>query len=89
MGVNGVLLGPYNTHPGSLKPDSREPETETGKLETEKRVHGIHDPLETGLQSVPRSLVAPLNRGRRIEELLLLQWYTIKSFKKGRKWSWF
>ena len=36
-------------NPGSLKPDSRDPETETGKLETEKRVHRIHGTLETGL----------------------------------------
>ena len=48
-----------NTNPGSLKPDSRDPETETGNLETEKRVHRIHDTLETGLHMMPRSLVAP------------------------------
>ena len=35
--------------PGSLKPDSRDPETETGSLETEKRVHRIHGTLEKGL----------------------------------------
>ena len=48
-----------NTNPGSLKPDSRDPETETWNLETEKRVHRIHDTLETGLHMMPRSLVAP------------------------------
>ena len=48
-----------NTNPGSLKPDSRDPETETGNLETGKRVHRIHDTLETGLHMMPRSLVAP------------------------------
>ena len=48
-----------NTNPGSLKPDSRDPKTETGNLETEKRVHRIHDTLETGLHMMPRSLVAP------------------------------
>ena len=48
-----------NTIPGSLKPDSGDPETETGSLETEKRVHRIHGTLETGLHRNPRSLVAP------------------------------
>ena len=48
-----------NTIPGSLKPDSRDPETETGNPENEKRVHRIHDTLETGLQRILRSLVAP------------------------------
>ena len=47
-----------NTNPGSLKPDSRDPETETGDLETE-RVHRIHGTLETGLHMMLRSLVAP------------------------------
>ena len=47
------------TIPGSLKPDSRDPETEIGNLETEKRVHRIHGTLETGLHMMPRSLVAP------------------------------
>ena len=60
--VSGKLVGSRalsNTNPGSLKPDSRDPETETGNLETEKRVHRIHDTLETGLHMIPRSLVAP------------------------------
>ena len=47
------------TIPGSLKPESRDPETETGNLETEKRVHRIHGTLEPGLDMIPRSLVAP------------------------------
>ena len=45
--------------PRSLKPDSRDPETETGNLEIEKRVHRIHGTLEAGLHMIPRSLVAP------------------------------
>ena len=44
---------------GSLNPDSGNPETETGSLETEKRVHRMHGTLETGLQRILRSLVAP------------------------------
>ena len=60
--VDAKLVGSRalsNTNPGSLKPDSRDPETETGNLETEKRVHRIHGTLETGLHMIPRSLVAP------------------------------
>ena len=60
--VSGKLVGSRalsNTNPGSLKPDSRDPETETGSLVTEKRVHRTHDTLETGLQIMLRSLVAP------------------------------
>ena len=34
--------GPSNTIPGSLKPDSGDPETEFGSLETEQRVRRIH-----------------------------------------------
>ena len=37
--------------------DSRDPETETGSFEIEKRVHGIHGTLEIGLHRMPRSLV--------------------------------
>ena len=44
------------THSGSLKPDSRDPETET---ESEKRVHRINGTLESGLHMIPHSLVAP------------------------------
>ena len=60
--VGGKWFGPQalsNTIPGSLKPDSRDPETETRSLEIEKRVHRIHGTLETGLHMIPRSLVAP------------------------------
>ena len=42
-----------------IKPDSRDPEAETGSLETEKRVHRIHGTLETGVHIILRSLVAP------------------------------
>ena len=55
-----------NINPGSLKPDSRDPETETGKLETEKRVHRIHGTLETGLQKDASQPGGPLNGGQRI-----------------------
>ena len=55
-----------NTNPGSLKPDSRDPETETGNLETEKRVHRIHGKLETGLHKDPSQPGGPLKGGRRI-----------------------
>ena len=60
--VDGKLVASRaqsNTIPGSLKPDSRDPETGTGNLEIEKRVHRIHGTLETGLHMMPRSLVAP------------------------------
>ena len=56
MGVSRALS---NTNPGSLKPDSRDPETETGSLEIKKRAHRIHDTLEMGLHMMLRSLVAP------------------------------
>ena len=49
--VEGKCVDPralVTTIPGSLKPDSRDPETETGSLETEKRVHRIHGSLDTG-----------------------------------------
>ena len=60
--VEGKLGGSWalvTNNPGSLEPDSGDPETQTGNLETEKRVHSIHGTLETGLQRMPRSLVAP------------------------------
>ena len=66
--VNCSSPGPSNTIPGSLKPDSRDPETETGSLEIEKRVHRIHGTLETGLHMILRSLVAPTRGGRRISK---------------------
>ena len=34
-------------NPGSLKLDSRDPETETANLETEKRTHRMLDTLES------------------------------------------
>ena len=49
--------GPSNNY--SRIPETRDPETETGNLETGKRVHGIHDTLEKELQMIPRSLAAP------------------------------
>ena len=59
MVVNGPSGSLLTNNPGSLKPDSRDPETETRSLEIEKRVHRIHGTLETGLHMIPRSLVAP------------------------------
>ena len=47
--VNCLSRALVTTIPGSLQPDSRDPETETGSLETEKSVHGIHGTLETEL----------------------------------------
>ena len=55
-----------NIIPGSLKPDSRDPETETGNLEIEKRVHGIHGTLETGLHKDASQPGGPHKGGRRI-----------------------
>ena len=55
-----------NTNPGSLIPDSGDPETETGNLETEKRVHRIHGTLETGLQKNASQPGGPHKGGRRI-----------------------
>ena len=43
--VGGKLVHPQalvTTIPGSLKLDSRDPETETGNLETERRVQMVH-----------------------------------------------
>ena len=67
--VEGKLVGPralVTNNPGSLKPDPRHPETETGNLETEKRVHRIHDTLETGLHKDAPQPGGPLKGGRRI-----------------------
>ena len=50
---------PSNNNSRILETCSRDPETETGGLETEKRVHRVHGTLETGLQMMPRSLMAP------------------------------
>ena len=49
-----------SNNPGSLNPDSRDPETETGNLESEKRVHRIHGTLETGLHNYPSQPGGPL-----------------------------
>ena len=38
--------------------DFRNPESKTGSLEIEKRIHGIHGTLETGLHMMPHSLPA-------------------------------
>ena len=59
---------PVTNNPGSLKPDSKVPETETGNLETEKRVHRIHDTLETGLHNDPSQPGGPHKGGRRIQD---------------------
>ena len=59
------------TIPGLLKPDSRDPETETENLETEKKVHRIHDTLETGLHKDPSQPGGPHKGGRRNLERLL------------------
>ena len=56
--INWGLPGPSNNNSWIPETDSRDPETETGNLETEKRVHKIHDTLETELQIMPRSLLA-------------------------------
>ena len=64
--VGGKCVGSRalsNTIPGSLKPDPRDPETETGSLEIEKRVHRIHDTLEAALHMILRGLVAPSRGG--------------------------
>ena len=55
-----------NTIPGSLKPESRDPETETGSLEIEKMVHRIHGTLEPGLHKDPSQPGGPLKGRRRI-----------------------
>ena len=50
---------PSNNNSRIPETDSGDPGTETGSLETELRVHRIHGTVETGSQSVSRSLVAP------------------------------
>ena len=55
--------GPSNNNSRFLETESRDPEAEAGNLEAEKRVHGIHDTLETVLQSVSRRPVAPHKEG--------------------------
>ena len=39
--------GPSKNNSKILETDSRDPETETGSLKTDLRVHGIHGTLET------------------------------------------
>ena len=55
--------GPSNNNSWIPETDSKDPETETGILETEKRVRRIHGTLETGLQRMLRSLVASTRGG--------------------------
>ena len=72
--VDGKLGGSRalsNTFPGSLRPDSRDLETETGNLETEKRVHRIHGTLETGLHKDASQPGGPHKGGRRIIAVIL------------------
>ena len=64
--LRNTIPGFLRPDPGSLRPDSRDPETETGNLETEKRVHRIHDTLETGLHKDASQPGGPPKGGRRI-----------------------
>ena len=59
-------LSPSNNNSRIPETDPRDPETETGILAIEERVHRRHGTLETELQMVLRSLVAPTRGGRRI-----------------------
>ena len=61
--VNGFCPGPNYQHSKISETHLRGSETETGILETELRVHRIHDTLEQGLQIIPRSLVASHDEG--------------------------
>ena len=65
--VDGKLVHPQSlvtTMRGFLKPTPRGPETETGDLEIELRVHSIYGTLAAGLQRMLRSMVAPTRRAR-------------------------
>ena len=73
MVVNCLSRALVTIIPGSLKPDSRDPETETGSLETEERAHRIHGTLETGLHKDASQPGGPLKGGRRIIFWLWLQ----------------
>ena len=67
--VEGKLVGSRalsNTIPGSLKPDSRDPETETGSLEIEEMVHRIHGTLDMGLHKNASQPRCSHKGGRRI-----------------------
>ena len=74
LGTNRVEANWYGSGtlvtiiPGSLKPDPRDPETETENLETEKRVHRIHGTLETGLHKDASQPGGPLKGRRRTFE---------------------
>ena len=59
------ISGPFRiTSRALLQPQlTRGLETETGSFEIELRGHRIQDTLETGLQIIPRSLVAPHKEG--------------------------
>ena len=51
--------GPRKNNFRIRETDSRDPETESGSLESEKSVRRTHGTLKTGLQRMRRSLVAP------------------------------
>ena len=53
----------------------RDPETETGHLETEKRVHRTHGTLCTGLHMMLRSLVAPSRGAGRYVSSIIVSWF--------------
>ena len=53
-----MFQGPSKNNSRILRP-IKNPEGQSGSLETEKIAHRIHYTLETGLQIIPRSLVAP------------------------------
>ena len=61
--VNALLPGLHYSNSRIHETESRGPETEPGNLETDLTVHRIHDTLQTGLQRVLRSLVAPRKEG--------------------------
>ena len=71
LGVNCSSVGPGNNNSRIPEADSRDPETEIGSPETEKRVHRMHGSLETGLQMIPRSLVAPTGGAGGFHELII------------------
>ena len=54
--VNGLSLGLSNNNPRISEHDSRDPETEIGRLEDRRRAHST---LETGFPRILRSPVAP------------------------------
>ena len=62
-GYRSWFLGPSDNNFKIPEAYSRDPETETGSLETVLRVHRIHDALETDDASQPG---CPSKEGRRI-----------------------